>query len=206
MADGVGRRHDAAEARPRAAGHRRARRSHADPPGDRGVQAGDRLQSDGGVRRHRRLRPERRQLSRAAARAVHRLQSARADAVARQGAGAQAARVSPHPVAGFHRRAAQSQAGAAQEARVSADRQVADLRVVDRHLAGVGRGQRGAAAEAREVHPRHDPHAGDRRAVHRRPRAVRRRDGQSSPARVSGVGDVVCQDGRTTTGASPPSA
>ena len=46
---------------------------------------------------HRRLRPERRQLPRAAARALHRLQSARPDAVARQGAVEDAARLSPHP-------------------------------------------------------------------------------------------------------------
>ena len=84
-----------------------------DPPGHRGVQADHRLQPDGGVRRHRRLRPERRQLSGAAAGAVHGLQPARADADARQGAGPQAARLSPHSVAGLHRRAAQSQAGAA---------------------------------------------------------------------------------------------
>ena len=148
VADGMGRRHHAAQARARAARHRRPRRPDADPPGDRRVQADDRLQPDGGVRRHRRLRPERRQLPRAAARALHRLQSARPDAVARQGAGAEAARLSPHSGAGLHGRAAQSQADAAEEAAVSADREVADLRVVDRHLAGVGGGQRRAAASS----------------------------------------------------------
>ncbi len=114
MAHGMGRGHHPAQARPRAARHRRARRPDAHPPGHRRIQADDRLQPDGGVCRHRRLRPERRQLSGAAARALHRLQSARADVVARQGAVEEAARLSPHPVAGFHGRAAQSQAGAAE--------------------------------------------------------------------------------------------
>ena len=61
------------------------------------------------------------------------------------------------PVPDFTGRAAQPQADAAEAAAVSADREVADLRVVDRHLAGVGGGQRGAARQARAVHPRHDP-------------------------------------------------
>ena len=62
------------------------------------------------------------------------------------------------------------------------------------HLAGVGGDQRGTAAQARAVHSRHHPDAGDRRGVHRRPRAVCRRDRQRSAAGVPGVGDVVRQD------------
>ena len=49
-------------------------------------------------------------------------------------------------------------------------------------------------AQARAVHPRHDHDAGHRRAVHRRPRALRRRAGQRPAAGVTGVGDVVLED------------
>ena len=62
--------------------------------------------------------------------------------------GQEAARLPPHSGAGLHGRAAQPQAVAAEAAAVSADREVADLRVVDRHLAGVGGRQRGAAARS----------------------------------------------------------
>ena len=78
-------------------------------------------------------------------RAVHRLQPARADPGARQGAVEEAAGLPPHPGARLHRRAARPQADAAQAAALPADREVAVLRVVDRHLAGVGRRQRRAA-------------------------------------------------------------
>ena len=80
-----------------------------------------------------------------------------------------------------------------------------DLRVVDRHLAGVGGGQRRAARQARAVHPRVDRHGRHRRAVHRRPRAVRRRDRQPAAAGVPGVGDVFREDAARTAGTSPPS-
>ena len=89
-------------------------------------------------------------------RAVHRLQPARPDAVARQGAGAK-------KLLAYHRIPAPDftvvplnrKPIAAEEADVPADREVADLRVVDRHLAGVGGRQRRAAGQAGEVHPRH---------------------------------------------------
>ena len=48
--------------------------------------------------------------------ALHRLQSARPDPGARQGAVEEAARLSPHSGAGLHRGAARAQAGAAQAA------------------------------------------------------------------------------------------
>ncbi len=95
---------------------------------------------------------------------------------------------------------------AAETAAVPADRQVADLRILDRHFAGVGRRQRRTARQARAVHPRHDHDAGDRRGVHRRPRALCRRDGQRSAADVPGLGNVVLRSCRRTTGRSPPSA
>ncbi len=63
-------------------------------------------------------------------------------------------------------------AEAAEAAAVSADRQVAHLRILDRHLAGVGGRQRRTARQARAVHPRHHHDAGDRRGIHRRARAV----------------------------------
>ena len=47
---------------------------------------------------------------------------------------------------------------------------------------------------------------GHRRAVHRRPRAVRRRDRQRAARRLPGLGDVVRARCRTTAGGSPPSA
>ena len=120
------------------------------------------------------LRPERRQLSRAAATALHRMQPARADPRPRQGAVEEAARLSPDSGAGIHRRAARTKADAAQAPRLPADRQVGVLRGVGRHLSGVGRRERGAAGAPGDVHPRHARHRGDRRAVHRRPRDLRR--------------------------------
>ena len=70
-----------ASRQPRRAAHRHHR-----------VEARDRLQPARGVRRHRHLRPARRRVPRAAAPAVHGLQSARPAAVARQAAVQAAAR------------------------------------------------------------------------------------------------------------------
>ena len=47
-----------------------------------------------------------------------------------------------------------------------------------------------------QVHPPVHRHRRHRRAIHRRPRALRRRDGQPAAAGVPGVGDVVREDGR----------
>ena len=74
---------------------------------------------------------------------------------------------------------------------LSRDREVADAGIVDRHLAGVGRRRRSAAARARAVHPRVDRDRRDRRAVHRRPGALLRRARQPAPAGVAGLGDDV---------------
>ena len=206
LEDGVGRHLDAAGKRQhelRVIGVER--RPVADPPGHRRLQADHRLQPDGGVRRHRRLRSERRQLPGAAAGAVHRLQPARADAVARQGPGQEADGLPPHSGAGLRGRAARPQGQAAQAPGVPADRQVAHLRVVDRHLAGVGGGERGPAAEARAVHPRHHRHGGHRRAVHRRPRAVRGRARATSGCGSSRCGRCRSRRCPRTPGTSPPS-
>ena len=80
------------------------------------LQAAHRLQPDGGVCRRHDLRSERRQLSRAAAAPLHRLQSARPDPRARQGALEEAARVSPHSGSRVHGGSAWPQGGAAQAA------------------------------------------------------------------------------------------
>ena len=117
----------AAGARPRGARARRARRPRRHPQLDRGFQADDRLQPDGGVRRRRHLRPERRQLPRAAARAVHRLQSARADcwrATRRCRRSCSPITAFPCPTSWSCRSARKP--AAAEAVDVSADRQVAD--------------------------------------------------------------------------------
>ena len=85
------------EARPRGARPRRRRRPGRDPQRDRRVQAAHRLQPARALSRRAALRPERRQLPRAAAHALHRLQPARPDAGARQGPVEEAARLPPHP-------------------------------------------------------------------------------------------------------------
>ena len=89
-----------------------------------------------------------------------------------------------------------TQGAAAEAAAVPADRQVADARGVDRHLAGVGRGRRRQARRARALHPRHVRHRRHRRALHRRPRALRRHHRQPAPAGLPGVGAAVHQDAR----------
>ena len=86
-------------ARPRRRGDLGAIRSAIDE-----LQAAHRLQPARGLRRRPHLRPERRQLPRAAARAVHRVQPARAHARPRQGPLEEAARLPPHPDPGVRRR------------------------------------------------------------------------------------------------------
>ena len=93
---------------------------------------------------------------------------------ARQGALEEAAGLPPHPGARVHRRAPRPQVGAPEAAALPADREVADLRGVDRHLAGVGRRERGAAARSGCSSSTRASGRRDRRAVHRRPRALRR--------------------------------
>ena len=58
----------------------------------------------------------------------------------------------------------------------------------------------------RDLHPRHARHRRHRRAVHRRPRDLRRRDRQRAAGGAAAVGDVVRAACRTTGGGSPPSA
>ena len=132
------------------------------------LEPAHRLQPDGELRGHRDLRPERRQPPRAAARALHRLQPARPDARARQGAVEDAARLPPHPGARVRGLPRRPRRAAAQAAEVPGHREVADPGVVDRHLAGVGGRGRGQAARARPLHPPQGRHRRHRRALHRR--------------------------------------
>ena len=60
------------------------------------------------------------------------------------------------------------------------------------------------ARRARALHPRDARHRRHRRALHRRPRALRRRARQPAPAGVPGVGAAVHQDAATSCGTSPP--
>src|SRR5262249_29912890 len=80
MEDRVRRGEHAARQRPRSASARRGERAQADPRRNRELEAGCGLQSARAVSRRGRLRSERRELSRAAADALYRLQSARARA------------------------------------------------------------------------------------------------------------------------------
>ena len=140
-----------------------------------GRQAADRLQPDGELRRGRRLRSARRQLPRADEDALHRLQSARTDAVARQGA--RPDRCSPTTASRSPSSPWSAGArcpGGSKRLTFPADRQVAHRGGVDRDLAGVGRRGRSGAARTRQVRPPEHRHRRDRRAVHRRPRTLRR--------------------------------
>ena len=102
VAHGVRRREHAARQRARSALHRRARQPDRAAQRDRRLEAGRRVQPAGGIRRHRHVRPARRRVSRAAAPALHGLQSARPAAVARQVPVQAAARLPPHPDAAIH--------------------------------------------------------------------------------------------------------
>jgi hypothetical protein len=107
------RRHLASEGR-RPRGHAAGieRQPVGAAPRHHRVEAGHRVQSAGGVRRHRHLRSARRGVPGAHASALHRLQSARHAAVARQGSVEAAAVLSPRAHAAIHgvRRAARSRA------------------------------------------------------------------------------------------------
>ncbi len=173
--------------------------------GDR-VEAAHRLQPARRIRRHRDLRPERRLAPGAVEAAVHRLQSARAAARARQVAVEEAPRLPPHcgaRVRGVPRRTADS---AAEAAVLSADREVADAGSLHRDLAGVGGRQRREAEGARRVHSREHRHGGDRRAVHRGARAVRRHPRQPDAAVAAGLGAVLLQHAARGASASRPTA
>ena len=139
MPDRIQRDVDAAAPRPRGARRRRRRPADRAARGDAGLAPARRLQPARGVLRHRLLRPLRGRLPRADAAAVHRLQSARHDDLARQGADQAGARLAPHPDAtlpALPGRPALSRAAAAE---LSAVRQVGDRRRLARHLAGVRR-------------------------------------------------------------------
>src|SRR6478735_7602887 len=96
MEDRVRRDLDAARQRPRGEGAGHPGRAEPDPPDDRRVEADDRLQPPRGVRQRQPVRPERRQLPGAAARAVHGLQPARPAALTRQVALEEAPRLPSH--------------------------------------------------------------------------------------------------------------
>ena len=77
----------------------------------------------------------------------------------------------------------------AAQAQVPAVREIGDRGCIARHLAGFGGRRRREAQGAHRVHSRADQLGCAGRGVHRRPRAVRRRARQRSPAHVSGLGD-----------------
>ena len=133
---------------------RRRQRPGRHPQGHRRAAAARRLQPARGLPRRADLRPERRQLSRAAARALHRLQPARPDAGARQGLSKKLLVLPPHPGARVRRLPHGQRGAAAEAARLPAHRQVAHQGRLRRHRAGVARRRRRQARRARALHPR----------------------------------------------------
>ncbi len=115
---------------------------------------------------------------------------------ARQIAVEEAARLPPHRRAGVRGLPHRAPDPPAEAPAVSADREIADAGSVDRHLPGVRRRQRREAQGARRLHPRKHRHRGHRRAVHRRPRDLRRHSRQSGAAGDAGLGAVLHQHAR----------
>ena len=186
--DRVRRRELPARVGPRRAPDRHRRQPHGAACGDPGVGAAGLLQPARGIRRHRHLRPARRRLPRAAAPVVHRLQPARHDALARQGAVEADPRLPPHPDAALRRVPARRRDPHPEGAALPAVRQVGDRGRLARHLAGLGRRGRGAAHRADRVHPR--AHAVGRagRGIRGRPRALRRRARQRAHPHADALG------------------
>ncbi len=174
------------------------------PPCRRGMEAAHCVQPARRIRRHHDLRPERRQPPGVAEALLHRLQSARAAAGARQVAVEKAARVpsdSRARIRGLSNRPADPPAQATE---FSVDGQIADAGSLHRHFAGLRRRYRREAEGARHIHPRKHRHARHRGALHRGTGALRGHPRQSSRCSRCRSGSCSSRTCRRKPSALPP--
>jgi len=189
VAHRVRRRLAPQQGRPRRALHRPARQPDGAAHDDPGVAPAPGVQPARGVRRHRQARPARGRVPRAAAPALHRLQPARPDAVARQGAVEAAARLPSHPDAAVRGVPARQARPSAAEDALPAVREVGHRRRLARHRPGVGVLRPRQPQGADRVRARADRERRAGRGVHRGPRDLRRRARQRPADDAAGLGD-----------------